>query len=66
MAFEIGKSYLTRSGENVATITDKTPDGSMLIGQVEQCAYAQTWRAVDGRVNNGPPDSQYDLMPGEV
>jgi len=64
--FEVGKSYLTRSGENVASITDTTPDGNYLIGQVEMCAYAQTWRAVDGRINAGPPDSQYDLIPGEV
>jgi hypothetical protein len=63
--FDIGKSYKTRCDE-VVTITDKTPDGAYLIGSVEGAAYARQWRAVDGRVGNGPPDSQYDLIPGEV
>ena len=65
MAFEIGKQYRTRSNDLV-TITERTPDGNYVIGNMENAAYTWSFRASDGRINNGPPDSQYDLMPGAV
>ena len=65
MAFEVGKKYRTRGGD-IVTLTEKLPDGGYLIGSMEGASYPWTFRAVDGRINNGPPDSQYDLMHGEV
>jgi hypothetical protein len=63
--FDVGKSYKTREG-HIATIRETTRDGSHVIGDMLGGAYSFAWRAVDGRINAGPPDSQYDLMPGAV
>lgn len=63
--FEVGKTYKTRGGD-IATIKDRTPDWRYLVGDIAGGSYGWSWRAVDGRINAGPPDSQYDLMPGAV